>query len=85
MLVPGCRHRNAEKSLPFNVSTFEHGPRTQFKSSPGPLELKSRELIEACLNGNKDVVQALLLSGELSPDVADSHGFTALQAAVVRD
>lgn len=71
------------KPPPFNVSTFEHGPRIAFKSSEGPLEVRSRELIDACLCGNKDLVQALLLSGELSPDISDNSGFTALQAAVV--
>ena len=79
------RHRNGEKSLPFKISTFEHGPRTAFKSTPGPIEQKSRELIEACLSGNKDTVQNLLLTGELSADVSDCSGFTPLQAAVVND
>lgn len=73
-----------EKILPFNVSTFEHGPRSPaFRSLPGPLETRSVELINACLHGNKDAVQSLLIVGDLSPDVSDCSGFTPLQAAVV--
>ena len=78
------RHKFIEKSLPFSVSVFEHGPRSPtFRSNPGPLETKSVELINACLHGNRDAVQSLLIGGDLSPDVADCSGFTPLQAAVV--
>ena len=83
--VLSFRHRKGEQSLPFNVSAFHHGSRASFKSAPGPLEQKSRELIDACLTGNKDLVQSLLLTGELSPDVSDCSGFTPLHAAVVRN
>jgi len=62
---------------------FQHGPRTAFKAPPGPLENKSIELIEACFHGDREKVQNLLIADDLSPDVADSTGFTALQAAVV--
>ena len=78
------RHKFMEKSPPFSVSVFEHGPRSPtFRSNPGPLETKSVELINACLHGNRDAVQSLLIGGDLSPDVADCSGFTPLQAAVV--
>lgn len=78
------RHKKFEKDLPFNIKLFERGARpTSSKSAPGQLEQKSLELIDACLHGDKETVQNLLITGELSPDVSDGSGFTALQAAVV--
>lgn len=65
------------------MSTYERGSRASFKSEPGPLEVKSLQLIEMSFLGDKSAVQDLLLSGHVSPDVADASGFTPLQAAAV--
>jgi len=72
-----------EKTHPFKTQPFIDGNRSSFKSAPGPLEQKSAKLIDACRDGDRDTVHDLLLSGLLSPDIADSTGFTALQAATV--
>jgi len=76
------KHKYGVGSVSENVDKILAGNRSGFKEK-GPLEVVSEELIQAATDGNVNLVEDLLYSGKVSPDVADSNGHTALIGATV--
>ncbi|CAH1780583.1 unnamed protein product [Owenia fusiformis] len=73
-------HSYNEENIKIKVPKIIDGERTGFKK-PGQKELDSQRFIKAAADGDLETVSALVDSGAVYVDVADSSGYTALVAA----
>ncbi|XP_008332883.1 ankyrin repeat and MYND domain-containing protein 1 isoform X2 [Cynoglossus semilaevis] len=76
------KHRCQAKHVGWDVAAVLSLNRESF-GPKGPLEVESEHLIFHASRGDAHEVSVILKSGLVDPDVADSHGHTALIAATV--
>ena len=77
------RHHDAQCFVSFNVDALLHGERCGDAKDRGPIESASERLILAAGVGDLTTVAQTLDADEVSVDVADAAGRTALFAAAV--
>ncbi|XP_075901698.1 ankyrin repeat and MYND domain-containing protein 1-like [Nelusetta ayraudi] len=76
------KHRLQAEALDWDVGAVLSLNRGSF-GPKGPLEVTSELLIHNASIGDLQAVSQILLAGVVHPDVADSHGHTALIAATI--
>nr|XP_057929576.1 ankyrin repeat and MYND domain-containing protein 1-like isoform X4 [Doryrhamphus excisus] len=82
MLAHIYKHRRLAENLDWDVEAVLSLKRDRF-GDKGPLEVTSELLIQQAARGERQDVLKILMDGLVHPDVADSHGHTALIAATV--
>nr|XP_061831494.1 ankyrin repeat and MYND domain-containing protein 1-like [Nerophis lumbriciformis] len=82
MLALIHKHRRLAENLDWDVAAVLSLKRDSF-GDKGFLEVTSELLIQQAATGEREAVFKILLDGIVHPDVADSHGHTALIAATV--
>ncbi|XP_034558192.1 ankyrin repeat and MYND domain-containing protein 1 isoform X2 [Notolabrus celidotus] len=76
------KHRQQANNVDWDVAAVLSLNRDSF-GPKGPLEVSSELLIQHASRGELQAVMQILQTGAVHPDVADSHGHTALIAATV--
>ena len=76
------KHDVGKSKLGVDVDAIIRLDRSKFKTK-GPLEQQSEQLLIAARTGNGALVESLLNSGVVHPDVSDKHGRSALIGATV--
>ncbi|XP_054645533.1 ankyrin repeat and MYND domain-containing protein 1-like isoform X3 [Dunckerocampus dactyliophorus] len=82
MLALIHKHRRLAENLDWDVEAVLSLKRDRF-GDKGPLEVTSELLIQQAARGERQAVLKILMDGLVHPDVADSHGHTALMAATI--
>ena len=77
------KHDVGKKKIDIDIDAIIRLDRRSFKTK-GPLEKQSEELLVAARSGDSAMVEVLLNSGKVHPDVSDKYGRTALIGATVR-